>query len=172
MPKYNHFSSISNMFAVRCHSPRVPRANKKHIISKVCKSYYTINNLNTKDISEVDGTDILHILTFHQPNADDGIYSIRELNEDGLPVNHVLAFINFEDAFRYKTLLEAEMGRSPYVQFASRFEINHACEVGHYNCRVVDEGVLVTPPTSTVRVTDWESRAALLNGNWSVREGD
>jgi len=160
------------MFAVRCQSPQVLRVNKKHTISKVCKSYYTVNNLNSKDLTEVGGTDLLHVLTFHQPNTDEGIYSIRELNEDGLPVNHILAFITFEDAFRYRTLLEAEMGRSPYIQFASRFEINHACEVGYYKCRVVDEGVLVTPPTSTVRVTDWESRAALLNGNWSVREGD
>ena len=161
------------MFAVRCQSPQVPRVTrtkKKQSISKVCKSYYTVNDSNTKDLTEVVGTDLLHILTFHQPNADEGIYSIRELNEDGLPVNHILAFINFEDAFRYKTLLEAEMGRSPYIQFASRFEINHACEVGHFKCRVVDEGVLITPPTQTVRVTDWEARAALLNGNWSVRE--
>ena len=161
------------MFAVRCQSPQVPRVTrtkKKQSISKVCKSYYTVNDSNTKDLTEVVGTDLLHILTFHQPNADEGIYSIRELNEDGLPVNHILAFINFEDAFRYMTLLEAEMGRSPYIQFASRFEINHACEVGHFKCRVVDEGVLITPPTRTVRVTDWEARAALLNGNWSVRE--
>ena len=161
------------MFAVRCQSPQVPnvpRRTNKRTISKVCKSYYTVNNLNSKDLTEVGGTDLLHVLTFHQPNADDGIYSIRELNEDGLPVNHILAFITFEDAFRYKTLLEAEMGRSPYIQFASRFEIKHACEVGHFKCRVVDEGVLVTPPTRTVRVTDWEARAALLNGRWSVRE--
>ena len=161
------------MFAVRCQSPQVPRVTrtkKKQSISKVCKSYYTVNDSNTKDLTEVVGTDLLHVLTFHHPNADEGIYSIRELNEDGLPVNHILAFINFEDAFRYMTLLEAEMGRSPYIQFASRFEINHACEVGHFKCRVVDEGVLITPPTRTVRVTDWEARAALLNGNWSVRE--
>ena len=158
------------MFAVRCQSPQVPRTTNKRTISKVCKSYYTVNNLNSKDLTEVGGTDLLHVLTFHQPNTDEGIYSIRELNEDGLPVNHILAFITFEDAFRYKTLLEAEMGRSPYIQFASRFEIKHACEVGHFKCRVVDEGVLVTPPTRTVRVTDWEARAALLNGRWSVRE--
>jgi len=53
------------MFAVHCQSPQVPRVNKKHIISKVCKSYYTINNTNTKDLTEVVGTDLLHILTFH-----------------------------------------------------------------------------------------------------------
>jgi hypothetical protein len=158
------------MFALRAPLPHLPPRYTKCKISKVSRSYYTINDSNTKDLTEVGGTDLLHVLTFHQPNADDGIYSIRELNEDGLPVNHILAFITFEDAFRYMTLLEAEMGRSPYIQFASRFEINHACEVGHFKCRVVDEGVLITPPTRTVRVTDWEARAALLNGRWSVRE--
>jgi|TARA_B110000914_G_scaffold28223_1_gene20996 hypothetical protein len=158
------------MFALRAPLPHLPPRYTKCKISKVSRSYYTINDSNTKDLTEVGGTDLLHVLTFHQPNADDGIYSIRELNEDGLPVNHILAFITFEDAFRYMTLLEAEMGRSPYIQFASRFEIKHACEVGHFKCRVVDEGVLVTPPTRTVRVTDWEARAALLNGRWSVRE--
>ena len=158
------------MFALRAPLPHLPPRYTKCKISKVSRSYYTINDSNTKDLTEVGGTDLLHVLTFHQPNADEGIYSIRELNEDGLPVNHILAFITFEDAFRYKTLLEAEMGRSPYIQFASRFEIKHACEVGHFKCRVVDEGVLVTPPTRTVRVTDWEARAALLNGRWSVRE--
>jgi len=158
------------MFALRAPLPHLPPRYTKCKISKVSRSYYTINDSNTKDLTEVGGTDLLHVLTFHHPNADEGIYSIRELNEDGLPVNHILAFITFEDAFRYKTLLEAEMGRSPYIQFASRFEIKHACEVGHFKCRVVDEGVLVTPPTRTVRVTDWEARAALLNGRWSVRE--
>ena len=158
------------MFALRAPLPHLPPRYTKCKISKVSRSYYTINDSNTKDLTEVGGTDLLHVLTFHQPNADDGIYSVRELNEDGLPVNHILAFITFEDAFRYMTLLEAEMGRSPYIQFASRFEIKHACEVGHFKCRVVDEGVLVTPPTRTVRVTDWEARAALLNGRWSVRE--
>ncbi len=158
------------MFAVRCQSPQVPRTTNKRTISKVCKSYYTVNNLNSKDLTEVGGTDLLHVLTFHQPNTDEGIYSIRELNEDGLPVNHILAFITFEDAFRYKTLLDAEMHLSSYVQFASRYELNHACEVGNYKCRVINEGVLVTPPTETIKITDWERRSSLLNGRWSVRE--
>ena len=51
---------------------------------------------------------------------------------------------------------------------AQRFKIDHACEVGHYKCRVVDEGVLITPPTQTVRVTDWEARTAAVNGNKEV----
>ena len=160
------------MFALRAPLPHLPPRYTKCKISKVSRSYYTINDSNTKDLTEVGGTDLLHVLTFHQPNADDGIYSIRELNEDGLPVNHILAFITFEDAFRYKTLLDAEMHLSSYVQFASRYELNHACEVGNYKCRVINEGVLVTPPTDTIKITDWERRSSLLNGRWSVRKKD
>jgi hypothetical protein len=92
------------------------------------------------------------------------------LNHEGIPVNYILAFTNFEDAFRYKVLLEAEMDFTPYIQFVSRFEIEHACNVGGYECRVVNEGALVTPPTTTVKTTDWERRESLLNGKWSVRE--
>jgi hypothetical protein len=98
------------------------------------------------------------------------VYSIRKLNHEGLPEDNILAFTIFEDALRFKTLLDAEMNISPYVQFASRFELNHACTVGGYKCRVVNEGALVTPPTKTLSVTDWEAREALINGNWSVRE--
>ena len=158
------------MFAFQAPLPHVPLRYNKRRIPKVCRSYYTVDKTNSKDLNEVVSNDLLHVLTFHQPNVEEGIYSIQRLNDKGIPFNHILAFITFEDAFRYMTLLEAEMGRSPYIQFASRFEIKHACEVGHFKCRVVDEGVLVTPPTRTVRVTDWEARAALLNGRWSVRE--
>jgi len=42
--------------------------------------------------------------------------------------------------------------------------------VGNYKCRVVDENALVTPPTRTVPVTEWEQREALLNGDWTVEE--
>ena len=64
------------------------------------------------------------------------------------------------------------MHLSSYVQFASRYELNHACEVGNYKCRVINEGVLVTPPTDTIKITDWERRSSLLNGRWSVRKKD
>jgi hypothetical protein len=158
------------MFALRSPLPLVSLTYRKRTIPKVCKSYYTIDKNNSKPLDEVKTYDLLHILTFHRPDAEEGVYSIRKLNHEGLPEDNILAFTNFEDAFRFKTLLDAEMNLSPYVQFASRFELNHACDVGGYKCRVVNEGALVTPPTQTLAITDWERRTALLNGNWSVRE--
>ena len=90
-------------------------------------------------------------------------------NHEGVSENCIIAFRNFEDAFRYKTLLEAEMCVTPYVQFASRFELEHMCMIGTYQCHVIDENALITPPTQTVKITDMERRSALLNGRWTVK---
>ena len=162
------------MFALRAPLPiaRVPPTYKRRKVSRVCKSYFTIDENNTRPLSEADSKDLLHIITFHQPNEEEGIYAVRKLNSDGLPENCIVAWRNFDDAFRYKTLLDAEMKRYSYIQFASHFELCYMCELGNYNCRVVNDGVLVTPPTETVKTTDWECRSALLNGRWSVREKD
>ena len=161
------------MFAARCPLPvPTPRTYKRRKVSRVCKSYYTIDERNTQSIERVQDDGMFHVLAFHHPEYEDGLYSIRKLNNEGIPVNYILAFTNFEDAFRYKTLLEAEMEFTPYIQFVSRFEIEHVCHVGGYECRVVNEGALVTPPTTTVKTTDWERRSALLEGHWSVRDKD
>tara|TARA_Y100000389_G_scaffold184491_1_gene203004 strand:- start:297 stop:617 length:321 start_codon:yes stop_codon:yes gene_type:complete len=102
----------------------------------------------------------------------DGIYAIRTWDGDGAPVECIVAFTNFDDAFRYKTLLEAEMSLTPYVQFASPFEIDHVCVTGNYVCRVINEGALILPPQMSITATEWECRNALINGHWSVREKD
>jgi hypothetical protein len=160
------------MFALRAPLPipRVPFTYKKCKISRVCKSYYTIDEHNSKPLDKAQTSGLLHVLTFHKADAEEGIYSVRKLNNEGVPVDWILAFTTFEDAFRFKTLLDAEMNLSPYVQFASRFELEHACNVTGCKCRVVNEGTLVTPPTETMKITDWERRSALLNGRWSVKE--
>ena len=70
----------------------------------------------------------------------------------------------------YKVLLEAEMSLTPYVQFASPFEIDHVCVTGNYDCRVINEGTLILPPQMSVTATEWECRNALISGQWSVKE--
>src|SRR6056300_1609722 len=158
------------MFAIRSPIPRVPFTYKKRKISRVCKSYYTIDEHNSKPLDKAQTNGLLHVLTFHKSDAEEGIYSVRKLNDEGLPVDWIVAFTTFEDAFRFKTLLDAEMHLHAYVQFASRYELEHASQVCGVKCRVVDEGVLVTPPTRTLSITDWERRTKLLNGRWTVRE--
>lgn len=158
------------MFAIKCpivHRP-IPMRRK---ISKVVRSYYTIDNNNSKPLDQARDVEMFHVLAFIR-DGDTGLYSVSSLNDDGIKKNDIIAFRNFEDAFRYKTLLEAEISLTPYVQFASRFELEHSCNVGNYGCRVVDEDALVTPPTRTVEITDWERRSALIEGRWTVREKD
>ena len=162
------------MFAARCPLPisRVPLTYKRRNVSKVCKSYYTIDENNTKLLHESDSSELLHIITFQIPNEEEGVYALSKLNSEGLHENCIVAWRNFDDVYRYKTLLDAEMKRSSYIQFVSHFELEFMCDHGSYTCRIVDDGILVTPPTETIKTTDWERRSALLNGRWSVREKD
>jgi hypothetical protein len=142
---------------------------RRNLIQKKVRCYYSLDNKNSKPLDEVEHDSMFHVLTFIE-DGDHGIYSINYLDDEAMIKNDIIAFTNFEDAFRYKTLLEAEMGHRPYVQFASRFELEHACNVGGYRCRVVNEGTLVTPPNQTLKITDWERRSALLKGKWSVKD--
>ena len=160
------------MFAVKCPALRVPSFTfKKKNIQRRVRCYYSLDKTNSQPIDDVVHDGLFHVLAFIK-DGDTGIYSIRQLDDDAIVQNHIIAFTNFEDAFRYKTLLEAEMDHRPYVQFASRFELEHMCHTGGYRCRIVNEGALVTPPTTTMKITDWERRSALLEGRWSVREKD
>lgn len=160
------------MFAVKCPALRVPSFTyKRKPTQRKLRCYYSLDNLNSKRLDDVKHDGLFHILAFIE-DGDYGIYSVKYLDDNAISQNDIVAFTNFEDAFRYKTLLEAEMDHKPYVQFASRFELEHTCNVGGYHCRVVNEGALVTPPNKTIKITDWERRSALINGRWSVREKD
>ena len=141
-------------------------------ISRTIRGYYSLDRRNSKPLDKVEKEGLFHILAFIR-DGDTGLYSVTEQDDDGgVPRNNIVAFRNFEDAFRFKTLLEADMKITPFVQFASRFELEHACNVGGYECLVVNDGALVTPPTKTVKITDWERRSALMRGEWSVKEKD
>ena len=157
------------MFAVKSpiYQPSRPMYRRK--VRRSVKCYYTINNDNSTPLEDNEEIKMFHVLAFIR-DGDTGIYTIKSTDEDDVSQNHIIAFTNFEDAFRYKTLLEAEMKLTPFVQFASHFELTHACNVGNYKCRVVDPGALVTPPSGTVQITDWERRSALLEGRWTVKE--
>lgn len=146
----------------------VRRFTRPRKYKTVTTAYYSYDTKNSKLLEKVHDLQMFHILAFIG-DGDLGIYSVKSMNGG---TDCIIAFRTFEDAFRYKTLLEAEMSLVPYVQFASRFELEHMCAVGNYKCRVVDEGVLVTPPTNTIKITDWERRSALLKGNWTVRDKD
>ena len=60
----------------------------------------------------------MYILVFGAGTGSEGLYSLQERTKDDVPVDIILAFPTHEDAARYGTLLEAEMGRVPAVEAA------------------------------------------------------
>jgi len=145
-----------------------PRIIKKHIRNKtIYANRYNFNDKNSKSLSEVYTSKLLHIITFHGDDGDDGVYAIKETT-DTIPIDHILAFRTFDEAFRYKTLLEAETEFRPYIQFTTKYELTHVCAVGNYSCRVINLNALIIPPTKVIDITDWERRDALIRGKWSV----
>ena len=56
------------MFALRAPLPvaRVPITYKRRKISRVCKSYFTIDENNTRPLGPEDSKELLHVITFHQ----------------------------------------------------------------------------------------------------------
>ena len=153
---------------MRCPTP-FSCAPVRRKISRTIQGYYSLDKRNSQPLDRVEKEGLFHVIAFIR-DGDTGIYSVMERNEDDIPKNNIVAFRNFEDAFRYKTLLEADMKITSFVQFASRFELEHACNVGGYDCLVVNDGALVTPPTKTIKITDWERRSALIRGDWTVRD--
>ena len=118
-------------------------------------SMHTLSDENSRSISEIKTNKPFHILAVEK-NGVEGIYSIAERHKNGVEVNHIVAFHTFDEAFRYKTLLEADTDFNLFIQFVSKYELNHACNVGNYKCRVVNRGTLVVPPSKTLEITDWE----------------
>ena len=138
-----------------------PKRRVCNIIARV-NSNYLLGDHNSKPLSEIHDKKLLHVLTFHTDGSE-GIYAIKERGINSNPdVNYIIAFRTFDEAFRYKTLLEAEMDLKPYVQFASKYELNHACTIGNYQCKVIDRDALILPPMDSVNITDWERANALM----------
>lgn len=153
--------------------PTYTKYRKPRKITRITKSYYELDNSNSRSLDRFTSpSDMFYVITFRNGGGDEGIYAVHETTtEDEVSKNNIVAFTAYDDAFRYKTLLEAEfVNKIPCVQYVSRYDIQYMCHKGSYGCRVVNEGALVTPPTRTLKITDWERRQALLDGNWTVLE--
>ena len=124
---------------------------------------------NLQDLDDVPSDDAVYILVFGAGTGSEGLYSLQERTKDDVPVDIILAFPTHEDAARYGTLLEAEMGRVPVVEAARPEDLKYTCREGGYRCKVARRGVLLMPPEKTVEVTDWERTNALRQGQWSVQ---
>jgi hypothetical protein len=127
---------------------------------------------NLQDLTSVPDDEAVYILVFGAGTGSEGLYSLQERTKDDIPVDIILAFTTNEDASRYATLLEAEMGRMPVVEAARPRDLRYTCKEGGYRCKVAKSGVLLMPPEKTVEVTDWERTNALRQGQWSVTGGE
>lgn len=127
---------------------------------------------NLQDLDTVPDDNSVYILVFGAGTGSEGLYSLQERTKEDVPVDIILAFPSHEDAARYGTLLEAEMGRIPVVEAARPKDLRFTCTEGGYRCKVARRGVLLMPPEKTVEVTDWERTNALRQGQWSVQLDD
>lgn len=123
---------------------------------------------NLLDLEDVPDCDSVFILVFGSGTGSEGLYSLQERTKEDVPVDIILAFPTEDDARRYGTLLEAEMGRVPVVERARPEDLRYTCREGGYRCKVTRRGVLLMPPEKTVEITDWERTNALRKGQWSV----
>ena len=123
---------------------------------------------NLQDLEDVPDHEAVFVLVFGAGTGSEGLYSLQERTKEDVPVDIILAFPAEEDAARYGTLLEAEMGRVPVVESARPEDLRYTCREGGYRCKVARRGVLLMPPEKTVEVTDWERTNALRQGHWSV----
>lgn len=125
-----------------------------------------------EELSMVPPGKHVYILVFGAGSGSEGVYSLQERTREDVPVDIILAFPTYEDASRYATLLEAEMGRVPIVEAALPDDLMYTCQEGGYRCKVARRGVLLVPPEKTVAVTDWERANALRQGQWTVAESE
>lgn len=105
----------------------------------------------------------------------EGIYSLRadyQKDDEGLPVDTVIAFTEEDDATRYSTLLEATMDYVPTVFPIQYGELTEFCNDAGYRCRIEPRGSLLIPPDHNVGLTDWEKSLQLRQGHYSVLESE
>lgn len=87
---------------------------------------------NLQDLDTVPDERSVYILVFGAGSGSEGLYSLQERTKEDVPVDIILAFPSQEDAARYGTLLEAEMGRSPVVEAARPEDLRFTCREGGY----------------------------------------
>ncbi|HEY9735090.1 MAG TPA: DUF3110 domain-containing protein [Trichocoleus sp.] len=97
---------------------------------------------------------LVYVLLFNARTENEGIHTLKI--EDR---NIVLMFENEDDATRFGLMLEAQDFPSAAVERFEDSEIEEFCQEAGYECKLVPEGALATPPESSVERTDWDPDA-------------
>lgn len=114
----------------------------------------------------------IFVLLFGVGESDmEGIYSLRAVSPEGLPVDTIVAFADEVAATRYATLLEASMEHTPHVCSIPWHELEDFCHVSGYCCRLEPADSLLMPPEKNVQITDWERTLRLRQGDLLAFDG-
>lgn len=97
---------------------------------------------------------LVYVLLFNARTENEGIHTLK-IEER----NVVLMFENEDDATRFGLMLEAQDFPSAAVERFEDSEIEEFCQEAGYECKLVPEGALATPPESNVDRTDWDPEA-------------
>lgn len=97
----------------------------------------------------------VYVLLFNAGTDNEGIHTLKVGEQ-----NVVLMFESEDDATRYGLMLEAQDFPSATVEAFNSEEIEEFCQGADYECRIVPEGMLTTPPEANVEQTDWQADRA------------
>jgi len=140
--------------------------------------YFTLTDRPGLDIMALRGSRKIrsipqvHVILFGiSQNEQEGIYSLRAINHDGLPQETIIAFETSEDAERYAGMLEVTMDpHAPHVCNIPAEDLVNFCYERGYRCRMEPQGSLLIPPDFNVGLTDWERAKRLRSGSFDVLE--
>jgi len=142
------------------------------------RQFWSLTDRPGIDLCSANGADLvrhftqLYVILFGVGTGvqTEGIYSLRAVSEEGLPLETIIVFEDQEDATRYAALLEAAMDHIPMVCNIRPDELLDFCAESGYECRMEPRGSLLIPPNVNVTTTDWERSMRLRDGRWAVLE--
>lgn len=102
----------------------------------------------------------------------EGIYTLKNFEDDDVARDTVLVFEDKSDAVQYAIRLDTDWTFDPHVCSTSIDEILAFCSEAGYAYRLEGRGTALTPPVQNVQLTDWERYLRLKRGDWQVLEAD
>jgi hypothetical protein len=92
----------------------------------------------------------VYVILFNARTDNEGIHTYRVADR-----HIVLMFEAEDDATRFALMLEAQDFPPATVESMAEEDIRGFCDTAKYECRLVPEGSLVTPPEQNVERTTW-----------------
>jgi hypothetical protein len=101
------------------------------------------------------------VILFNARSDNEGIHSLQVQGR-----NVILMFENEDDALRFGGFLEAQDFPPCTVEKFNADEIEEFCVNSGYDCRLIPEGTLITPPESQVEDMEWDPNGPPSKAPW------